>query len=1000
MKVFFKKVFQSKTFRFLFILTILYKCLFNSFSGEIILKKIFPTISTGTLEVNVKRFSLFFGFILEDVKILSGDDFEKKPILESKRIAATYNIPLLFLGRLKISEVSLIEPKLTLAQRNGKWNYETLFPPSNEKKVEEEETSTSNELDLYVPISAFANIFIRDLQLMMKEENGLELEVKNFSTQVFLDTKRFSKIPFSISVLNIIDTFKFYLNPENKLYLRYIDKKVSLETELNSRLILSRDAKLSSEWFLSEMNFGNEKIEFQKLGKEKKVFGFTLGYDLGYKPETDSLELKNFGINFNKDKLIEMKGSVSKLTTSNPNVDIVLTPSNLNLVAVGNVIKDFTNGIKLSGTLSIRELKAIGDFKKMDVSADLSGKNILVSVSGATHSIPILELFTNSVLNLEDKAESSEKDLIPILDSSTLEKLHISYNGIEVKAKGIVIPKSKVDLDLSIQNIQIENYTKEASGVLKAKVKARGEKLSYLNIDMNANLDDLRYKLGRSISGKNFIELNLKTVLDFGKNFKLEDLQLEPFLFKLKNESKSTGLELKSFINVDLKSGTLVELKKITTDINMNHLLPTVPMFLRGTISSLRSSLGEKLDLDGDIRFKDDNKKKRIEASLHGSFPGIELTDLSLQVLLNLWNDKESKIEIEKISLRGFSKKLIGDFSGKFYKPSNSIPYYGDYTGEFKGHLSLESETPRHVLKGIIFQGDIDFNLNLKDSIISGEIKSKDSNIQYKDPNCKEDCSYYDVSHLQMDIPYVHDVADKTTENLLDGNKQGFVKNYAKESTPNFSIQSVKGRHPVSNFKDEAFYFIMPEKDSPGLVSRIEYKENFLILDGLKIHCMNGFVYGKDFLVNVGNGDPEKMQYAGVLQIRDMDLEGLIPKSSRKKIDDGKIKADLNIKGRNLNDPVGNVDLFFNIFQIGKDFGTSAVNIVKPTNFLTDAIIASYNVETIEVELTKGLVYTKIQFMPSILSYGVGLNNDRIEQEKIPIASFLKRAENEAQKYK
>ncbi len=135
--LFLKSFFKRKLVRFLIILIILYKLVFNSYTGEFLIKKGFASASTGSISLDVKRFSLFFGIIVNDILIASGDDFDKKPVLKLERLAVAYNLPLLFTGRLKLTEISLTKPEIHAWQKNGKWNYETLFPPSEEKKEEE-----------------------------------------------------------------------------------------------------------------------------------------------------------------------------------------------------------------------------------------------------------------------------------------------------------------------------------------------------------------------------------------------------------------------------------------------------------------------------------------------------------------------------------------------------------------------------------------------------------------------------------------------------------------------------------------------------------------------------------------------------------------------------------------------------------------------------------------------------------------------------------------------
>jgi hypothetical protein len=102
-----------------------------------------------------------------------------------------------------------------------------------------------------------------------------------------------------------------------------------------------------------------------------------------------------------------------------------------------------------------------------------------------------------------------------------------------------------------------------------------------------------------------------------------------------------------------------------------------------------------------------------------------------------------------------------------------------------------------------------------------------------------------------------------------------------------------------------------------------------------------------------------------------------------------------------LNDPIANLELFFSTFYIGEDFGKSAIRIVSPANWMTDGIINSYRVDKIEVELTKGLVYAVIKFQKSVFNTLVfNVEDDKISQERIPLASFLKQTQKELATYK
>ncbi len=158
----------------------------------------------------------------------------------------------------------------------------------------------------------------------------------------------------------------------------------------------------------------------------------------------------------------------------------------------------------------------------------------------------------------------------------------------------------------------------------------------------------------------------------------------------------------------------------------------------------------------------------------------------------------------------------------------------------------------------------------------------------------------------------------------------------------------------------------------------------------MRAYSLNGLVLGKNMLFNLSSMAPQEMEFRGNILVRDIDLKQLMAPKIRDKIDDGKIKADLNISLRDFSEPLSNLDLFFSIFQIGKDFGKSALNVISQQNILIDRIADSYSINKIEVSLSKGLVYADVLFRRSLLSLFVNLEDSKISQQRMPLANFLK----------
>jgi hypothetical protein len=1004
-KPFFLTMVKTKKFKTFLILLFLYKSIFNMFVGNFIISKGINSAILGSYTGNVKQFSLFYGIVIEDLEILATESFQKESIFKTKRLSLQYNLPAFFLLRFKLSEISLSEAYINLHKVDGKWNFESLTAPSLPPKPLEPETeeSSSTEINTYLPISAYLHFFIQNLNVAVKiedKEKPLSASLEDFSLSVKMDTYRFTKIPLSLKATEILELFQIQLNKDNTPKISYQDLASKINTNMDMKLILNWDSVSKPKKFHSELMFGNEQIPIQFEGSNLPPFGIMVSYALAFDPSQDLVELKSFLVQFSKVNWLNISGKMEKVASNNPEINIVVQESKIDLNPLGDIVKKLPGlgDMDLAGLISLKGIKVFGTLNSLLVTSEIHGKDIIVLQGTARHSISKLDINIDSKLNLEDKTDSTDADVLPILDSLEFKEFFINYNGILITLKGMIESKTKVECELSILNIQLANFVKTLQGKTEVKVLIGGDKLSYLKLDTKVDLKNVRYFMGKSLSGKNDIQINLLNTVDLGSGFKFEKLKIDSFTLLLKNELKETAVQLRTKLDLELNKGVNLKVYDFLVNMDMTKLIPTLPVLLRNTIAGVRNGLGNNLSLGGGVDLSSQKEYKHIKLNIKAVLPGLELKDLQLNAGIRLNSDKEESIDIETLQLSGYDKKLKANYKGKFYKPFTANPPFGDYTGGINGNLTLESDGYKYLTKGIYFRGDIDFDLDIKGAIIQGTFKSKDSGFKITQDCPGENCSETEIAGLKMNIPFLHDINDKTMENLISGNAESFVQNYGLTKPPNFSIDRITSNHPIQ--KNMTFDYVKSSDTLPGISAFLEYKENFLILDNLKISTLDGVIFGKDFIVNVGTGDPSKIQYNAVLQVRDIDLKQILSPTSRKKIKDGKLKGDINISGQNLTDPVANVDLFFSIYQIGEDFGRSAVNIVSPTNFVTDRIINSYSVNKIEVEINHGLVYARVLFNKSIMtSMLFQVENDRIQQERIPLANFLKRAKSELSEY-
>ncbi|EMJ96474.1 LIC_11026 family protein [Leptospira alstonii] len=997
----FKRHFRKyKRFYFsLLSILIIYKLVFNRYTGQFVLTKVLHGFLRGTASFTVTKFSLLYGISFENVILKSDSSFEERPVLSVKELELSYNLPWVFLGRAKLSRIAVVGLRIDLRQKGGEWNLAKLFPSSSSPPAKEETLSApSEEISTYLPISAYLNLELKDIFVHVVSESGsssYKAGLDGFNLAFELDTVRFRKIPLNVRILQLIDVIRFRMNPEKTVRIYFEDDSKSLDQPFRLGLELTRDP---GGIFVSKADIGSDSIPIRVRNRLLAPFGFGLKYEIGYLEKEDKLKLTALELKIDRDVWLSGAGEITGVSSKERNVGFAIRKSSIRL----KPLSDFLSGIpgipkmKLDGELSLAPITISGKDTRLKVAADISAKDLLISIGGKNHRIPELKLVADSVLHPFTQETPNASKPIPLLENLELKEFLVSYNGMQLAATGNVVRGSQVDLDLAVQNLNLSDYVKTLNGVLGLRMKVGGIFHS-LNVNGNVQLAGFRFPMGRGKSSPIPVNLDLKSRIQFSKPFVPDSVRLDSLSLSTKGAEGKESLLISSEGILYLTKGFRMNLNSLVVKTELDRLTPTLPFSLRESLVPVRNNLGNQIALNGGLDYSLIEGAQSVSGKLLFDLPGIQIRDLRMD--LNLKIEKDSSITLSNFDLTAFQSKFRMTTSGVLKKASkNEEGVFGDLIPDLKGSVSLGSEKPAYLFKGISFEGSFAIGFRIKNSIASGSFVSKNSNFGYTNEFCPgEDCKLYQIEGLNAEFPFVHDLSLKTTQNLIDGNKEKFIRTYGRISPPNFTIRQIVGTHP--SISGIPFDYVKPKNGQPGLSARIDYSENFLKLEYLKVFTLNGLVNGKDILVNVGEGKPEKMEFSAVVQVKDIDLKQLLPPKTRSKIADGKIKADLNVSGRNLADPIPNVNLFFSVFQIGQDFAKSAVNIFTPSNVFTDFIYNSYAVDKIEVELSKGLVYAVIQFKRSVLNTIVNLENSQISQQRMPLANFLKRARSEIDTY-
>ncbi|TGL68701.1 hypothetical protein EHQ74_06250 [Leptospira levettii] len=996
---------KTKSFRGLFVLFLLYKLVFNHFTANWLVPHFLSQYTLVKMEGKFTSFSLLYGIEIQDLKLYPGGPFASDAFFRAKEIRIRYNLPFLFLGKIRFSDISLIDSNIRIEEKKGEWNVSHLLKPNpkQEEKPKKEIGPPLTEINTYLPLQLTAHLNLQGVSLQYIRESGniQYASIQNFDFQTKLITNRFTSIPLNIDAINQLDEVMVHLNSERPLSIEFKSNQLNWKETLPMSLRFEWDRTESPELFLFATDIGKDKFNLDVRGKQVQT-GFRLLSDIHFDPKEDLLKIQQFDLRVIGQTWLKLGGVISKLSTETPEVNVDVETSELKLDDLQsslNQLEGIVPFMKVSGDLSLAGTGIHGNWNQTKANLKLLANKVYVKIGNQKpHALDTANLDLTANLDFASEKEPTTEIPFPKLKSLTISPSQLNYNQSEIRLSGEYSQSSGFQVLASLEKLQLAEYSQGIAGKVKLALQSSADSFANIHVNSNINIDGFRYQIDRSRSPASHLNLDINTHLIFDRPFGIKEIQIQNLILDQRTltGNKAIELQLKGYV----KPGDTLNAQVSPLDLKLNtpNLLLVLPLVLKEKISPVQNLLGQQPKIKLNASYVQNPGSKHVNANLSADLPGLEMKDLKLTTDLTINGTNSNEILIKQMKVNAFSGVLKTSLSGKLVKLNKPKPPLGPYFGNLDLNVSVVSPSKQYLAKGISVHGDLGLNLKINDYDINGELFSKLPSLSYNNQKCPgESCKAYLMEEINAKIPIQHDLAFKPDESLIIGDKSIFIKNYGRMNTPNVTIGRVIGTHP--NIPNLPFEYVKKQKDSPGFSAFIEYKENFANIESLKSFSMDGIILGKNLVFNLGNLDPKNMEFRGNLLIRDIDLKQLMAPKVRDKIDDGKLKADLNIKVRDLSEPIANLDLFFSIFQIGRDFGKSALNVISAQNFFIDRITDSYPISKIDISLSRGLVYADVYFDRSLLSLIMKLEDGKISQQRMPLANFLKRAQNEIQTY-
>ncbi len=865
----------------------------------------FNKISYGTISLSVKKFDPYRGFVIENILIRNGEEFDNKPLVKIKKLVLNYKFFAMFAGNISIPEIGIYKPEIFLEEKKGVWNAARLMKPGKKKeeKIEEKKGAPlPEEINLPIAVKFMFNFVLDDLRLYVKSSK-FNSSLEGLTYNISIDIPPFKKVPLSIKAVSLLKKMNIILNPGEKMNVSFVSKEaeVSPPLILTWNLIFSKDGAKSPK-FSSFFKFGTYKTPVRFKRTYLTPLNFMVSYDLFYNPIKDYLNLNHFIIEFSGKKWIHLRGSI-KNVTKKQYIDLKMAESNISLKDLYPYFRSITKNRSMifAGDISLFPLTIKGDPVNIDVSGSLLLNKIFFSIPGTTASIPYL----NYSYNVKKRSDD-------IYLRSLLKIPHLRY-----ALKGSRSGDNGLELRLDVNGYN--NFSRADLKNIALRFYDPAMRKDALNIAVSGNV-----RLKPRLSGK----INIKRF-----TFRKEPL-IAMVTDKLRKNIKS------------------IPLKK---PVNMN-------MWCR---FSLGKTIAARLGLNLKV-------------------PDFQLNDLKLD-LNALYNAKKKKASLKRLRL-----------ASKMWNFALNVSAMVDHSkapiadSDLKINIKLNNPVMKTMYGPWQMAGLIDINTFFKGDINTGKARGA---IKIVNLNVKNNPDKIEIKDFDLDFPFEAELKSFFTkipgESQIVITKNQVIDNKFFSEKPNFSIKSIKAKHPS---RDIQFEYLKDFEAS------MKFKNKIFQIVNMKAYILDGALYGRKILFNLADLNPDNMEFLLILDITNIDIGKLDEPDPAKKTRDAELSLSANFLGRGVNfqkelKPKG----YINIYKIGEDFanklmkGLSTEKGKSKLGTIGQLVVDnSVNIKGFDFNLDKGLVYATVSFSGKALSLIMGVENNRIKFDRMRLQEYLR----------
>ncbi|PKL41153.1 MAG: hypothetical protein CVV44_00510 [Spirochaetae bacterium HGW-Spirochaetae-1] len=869
----------------------------------------FNKSSHGTLTVAVREFSPYSGFVMEDLVIKNGTEFDRSTFVSIKKLVFKYSFFRLFTGSVRFPEIGIYEPKIYLVEKKGRWNTDVLMKAGDKKP--EKKTSAkkdtggplAKEISFPISLDFLLHFILKDMDVHVRG-SGFDASMKGLTFTADMRVPPFKRLPLSLEALRLLETMEMSLNPREELDVSFYSRDAEVSPPLIVMWKLNfANGKGQPPRFNSQLKLGTYRTPVRFKQSHLAPLNFLVSYNIYYNPLNDYLAINNLSITFKSRRWIYLGGEIRNVT-KNALLDLQMSESTILIDELYPYYAIITGDRKtrFGGSISFMPLKISGTASALTLDGSVVLKNFYARVPSPSADVSI------PYMNLSYTARKRGDD-VDLNTSLKVPHLFYTYQGGKSGDNG---------LDLTAEMSVTESF---------------------------------RAVLIKGISFRFFEPASGRSALSF----------------------RTRG---RAFLGDTLKA--VLHVEDIT--FSRDPLLSMTPDRYHKKISSI--PLKNPVTMNIDLDFSQSREAMAADLQMLAKIPDYDLMDLRLSAQV-VQDQVRKKIIIKNVALG--SKTWNSSFQARGFLEMQKAPF-----SDSDIHLTMKFDSPekRNIYDDWFVSGMMDLSTRITGDLDSGNAAGL---LKIDNFNASSAKKKTEVRGFNLDFPFRYAfAARKQSESLLSVGKDQLIDNDNFREKPNFTISSIKGKHPARNVTFEYM------KDFQAFMA---FRNNIFEISNMKAYVMDGSLQARSILFNMADMKPANMEYKLIVDLTNVDIGKLDEWRTGKKARDAELSLTANFTGRNVNikkqlDARG----YINIYKIGKEFagklmkGLSEEKGKSKLGNLTQAVVDNtVKVKGFNFSLDKGNVYTTVKISQGFFRPIIKIDKDEITFDRMPIQEYLRR---------